>query len=81
MAMVLLLVAVVAIGFSPTYYGAGVFRAPLPSPIVHFHGAVFSLWMLLQILQTGLSASKVKWHRTLGMVDSYWLLSWWSQHS
>jgi hypothetical protein len=69
MAMVLLLVAVVAIGFGPTYYGAGIFRAPLPSPIVHLHGAVFSLWMVLLIVQTGLvSARKVKWHRNLGVV-------------
>jgi hypothetical protein len=68
MVMVLMLVAVVAIGFGPTYYGAGVFRAPLPSPIVHLHGAVFSLWMVLLIVQTGLvSARKVKWHRNLGM--------------
>ncbi len=68
MGMVLLLIAVVAIGFGPTYYGAGVFRAPLPSPIVHIHGAVFSTWMLLLLVQTGLiSARKVNWHRTLGM--------------
>ena len=42
-AMTVLLLAVVVIGFAPSYYLAGVFRAPLPSPMVHVHGAVFSL--------------------------------------
>src|SRR5664280_218793 len=66
--MTLLLVAVVAIGFAPTYYLAGVFRAPLPSRIVHVHGAVFSTWMILLTVQTGLiSAKRVGWHRKLGV--------------
>jgi len=68
-AMTLLLVAVVAIGFGPTYYLSGVFRAPLPSRIVHIHGAVFSTWMILLVVQTGLiSAKRVDWHRKLGVV-------------
>lgn len=63
MAMVILLMAVVAIGFAPTYYLAGVFRAPLPGPIVHIHGAVFTCWMLLLLAQTGLiSAKQVRLH-------------------
>ena len=67
-AMTLLLVAVVAIGFGPTYYLAGVFRAPLPSRIVHIHGAVFSTWMILLVVQTGLiSTKRVGWHRKLGV--------------
>ena len=40
--VVVLMVATVIIGFGPTYYYAGVFRAPLPAPILHVHGAVFS---------------------------------------
>lgn len=67
-AITLLLVAVVAIGFAPTYYLAGVFRAPLPSRIVHIHGAIFSSWMILLVVQTGLiSAKRVGWHRNLGV--------------
>ena len=67
-AITLLLVVVVAIGFGPTYYLAGVFRAPLPSRIVHIHGAVFSTWMILLVVQTGLiSARRVEWHRKLGV--------------
>lgn len=66
--MTILLLAVVVIGFAPTYYLAGVFRAPLPSPMVHVHGAVFSSWMLLLLVQTGLiSARRVSWHRNLGV--------------
>jgi hypothetical protein len=38
-AMTVLLAAVVAIGFAPTYYLAGLLRAPLPSRIVHIHAA------------------------------------------
>jgi hypothetical protein len=64
-----LLCVVVVIGFTPTYFGAGVFRAPLPSPILHIHGAVFSLWMILFLVQTAfIGAHRVRWHRTLGTV-------------
>lgn len=68
LAMTILLLAVVVIGFAPTYFLAGIFRAPLPSPMVHVHGAVFSSWMLLLLVQTGLiSAKRVGWHRNLGV--------------
>lgn len=67
--MAILLCSVVVIGFSPTYFGAGVFRAPLPSPILHIHGAVFSLWMILYLVQSALiPAQRIAWHRTLGVV-------------
>jgi hypothetical protein len=67
--MAVLLCAVVYIGFAPTYFGAGVFRAPLPSPILHIHGAAFTLWMLLYLVQSALiSARRVAWHRSLGTI-------------
>jgi hypothetical protein len=67
--MAILLCAVVIVGFSPTYYGAGMLRAPLPSPILHVHGAVFTVWMLLYLVQSALiSARRVKWHRSLGVI-------------
>src|SRR5579864_6556618 len=50
--MALLMLATVFVGFAPTYYLAGVFRAPLPSPIIHVHGALFSCWILLLVTQT-----------------------------
>ena len=58
----------VYVGFAPTYYMAGVFRAPLPSTIIHIHGAAFSCWILLLITQTSLaSAGRVDIHRRLGL--------------
>ena len=67
--MAILLCAVVIIGFTPTYFGAGVIHAPLPSPILHVHGAVFTLWMVLFLVQSALiSAKRVRWHRSLGVV-------------
>jgi len=67
--MAVLLCVVVLIGFSPTYFAAGVFRAPLPSPILHVHGAIFTLWMMLYLTQAALvAAHRVAWHRSLGTV-------------
>jgi len=67
--MAILLCLCVYIGFSPTYFQAGMMLAPLPSPILHIHGAVFTLWMLLFVVQTTLiSARRVKWHRSFGTV-------------
>jgi hypothetical protein len=66
--MVILLIASVAIGFAHTYYLAGVINAPLPSRVIQVHGAVFSLWMILLLVQSGLvSAKKVALHRKLGV--------------
>ncbi len=67
-AMALLVLVTVFVGFAHTYYLAGVFHAPLPSPIIHFHGAVFSAWILLLLAQTALvSAGRVDIHRRLGI--------------
>lgn len=63
-----LILATVFVGFAPTYYLAGVFRAPLPSTIIHVHGAIFSCWVLLFIAQVSLvSARRVDIHRRLGV--------------
>ena len=67
--MAVLLCITVFIGFSPTYFRAGIVRAPLASPILHVHGAVFTLWMVLFFIQAALiSAKRVRWHRSLGIV-------------
>lgn len=67
--MAIALCAVVLIGFSPSYYRAGFLQARLPSPILHIHGALFTAWMLLYLVQSALiSAKRVKWHRSLGTV-------------
>ena len=66
--MAVLLLVTVFVGFGPTYYFAGVFRAPLPSLIVHLHGAAFSCWILLLVTQTSLvSAGRIDIHRRLGI--------------
>jgi FtsH-binding integral membrane protein len=67
-AMVALIFLLVVVGFARTYFLAGVFRAPLPAPIIHLHGALFTAWILLLITQTSLvSAGRVDIHRKLGM--------------
>jgi len=66
--MAWLMLATVFIGFARTYYLAGVFGAPLPSLIIHLHGAAFSCWILLLVTQTSLVyAGRVDIHRRLGI--------------
>src|SRR5512141_2681531 len=79
-----LMLAAVILGFGPSYYFAGVLKAPLPSTIIHVHGAVFSCWMLLLITQISLaSAGRVDLHRRLGtaglvLVPLMFLLGVWA---
>jgi hypothetical protein len=64
-----LLCAIVFIGFSPTWFQAGLLSAPLPSQVVRVHGVVFTTWMLLYFTQTALiSANRIAWHRTFGTI-------------
>lgn len=71
--MALLLAASVFAGFARTYYLAGIFRAPLPSLIIHVHGAAFSVWIGLFVTQTALvTAHRVDLHRRLGVVAFIW---------
>lgn len=66
--MVLLLWATVLFGFAKTYFLAGMVEAPLPNKLIHIHGAIMTLWMVLLFVQTALiSARKVKWHMSLGL--------------
>lgn len=66
--LALLIVIAVFIGFARTYYLAGVSRAPLPSLLVHIHGAVFSMRILLLLVQVFLvAAGRVGLHRCLGL--------------
>jgi len=66
--MAVLILATVFVGFARTYFLAGMVRAHLPSPVIHIHGIVFSLWVLLLITQTSLvSAGRTDLHRKLGL--------------
>ena len=59
-------------GFARSYFLAGIFRAPLPSLIIHFHGAAFTTWILLLVTQTSLvSAGRVDIHRRLGIAGFF----------
>ena len=70
--MALVMLVTVFVGFAHTYYLAGIFRAPLPSRIIHIHGAVFSCWILLLVAQTSLvSAGRVDIHRRLGVAGFF----------
>jgi len=42
----------VLVGFARTYFLAGAFRAPVPNLLIHVHGAVFTLWIILFVSQT-----------------------------
>ena len=66
--MALVILATVLFGFAKTYFLAGMVRAPLPNHLIHFHGAVFTAWIALLIVQTALvTAKQIKVHRTLGI--------------
>lgn len=59
----------VLVGFARTYFLAGLFRAPLPNPLVHVHGAAFTLWIILFITQISLvTLRRVDLHRRLGLL-------------
>jgi hypothetical protein len=66
--MSILLLGTILLGFGKTYFLAGMFKAPLPNWVIHVHGAAFTSWILLLILQTSLvSAGRVDVHRRLGL--------------
>lgn len=68
-AMALLILGIVVTGFAQSYFLAGMVRAKLPNALVHIHGAAFISWILLLLVQTALvSARRIRWHITLGVL-------------
>lgn len=72
--MAILMALTVFAGFGPTYYFRTYFGSPTFSgvttltPLMHVHGALFTGWVLLFIVQTGLVATRrVAVHRRLGV--------------
>lgn len=56
-------------GFAPTYYLKGLYGTPVLSPFLHFHGMLFTSWILLFVTQTTLvAARRTDLHRRLGIV-------------
>ena len=72
--MAILLALTVFAGFAPTFYLRAWFDCPVYSgertlpPLAYVHGAVFSGWVVLFIVQAALVATRrVAMHRRLGM--------------
>lgn len=58
--------AIVATGFSPTFYLRGADLPPLSTVLV-LHGITFTAWIALFVAQTALiAANRRPWHRALG---------------
>jgi hypothetical protein len=58
-------------GFAPTYYLKGLYGTRALSPFLHFHGMLFTSWILLFVTQTTLVAAKrTDLHRRLGIVGA-----------
>lgn len=66
--MAALLLIVVFLGFSRTYYLRPAFRSESLQALLHVHGFVFTLWIALFITQTTLIATKrTRTHMRLGV--------------
>ncbi len=66
--MMLFIVGTVFLGFARTYYLAGIYHAHVRSLLIHVHGAVFSSWIVLLVVQTTLVARRnISLHRSLGI--------------
>lgn len=69
--MSFLMLVVVVVGFSQSYFLRGAVFAKLPSLLVHLHGAVFSSWIILFAVQSSLvAANNVRLHRRLGVLGA-----------
>jgi len=66
--MALACLLVVLVGFAPTYYLEPLLGTRPLTPLVHLHGAVFTLWCLLFLTQASLiAARRTDLHRRLGV--------------
>jgi len=71
--MALLLVVYVLLGFWPSYLGAGLVFAKLPSVLVHVHSVLYVGWIALFTTQIALVETRhVATHRKLGIVLGVW---------
>jgi hypothetical protein len=69
--MSLVMLLIVLTGFAPSYFLRGMVFAQLPSLLVHFHGAAFSAWIILFVVQSSLiSTGHVRLHRKLGVLGA-----------
>ncbi len=71
--LTLVSVAMIFIGFAPSFYLKAFIHAPVPplSPLTIVHGAVFTAWLLLFVTQASLiAADNVALHRQIGIVGA-----------
>jgi hypothetical protein len=67
-AMAIAAALTVFVGFARTYYLKDVFESPALSSLLHIHGILFTLWILLFVTQTSLiAASRSDIHMRLGI--------------
>ena len=70
--MSFLILAGILFGFAQSYFLRGAVFAHLPSLLVHIHGAAFSSWIILFVVQTLLVAKRnIRLHRTLGTFGGF----------
>lgn len=64
-------ILIVFAGFAQTFYLKALFGTPALPRLLHFHGAVMTLWFLLFLMQVGLiAAGRADLHRRVGMVGA-----------
>ncbi len=70
--MTLAMLVTVLAGFGPTYYFSSVSSSTVElTPALHVHGAAFTTWMLLLVVQSTLiSAGRADVHRQLGVAGA-----------
>ncbi len=70
--MTIAMLATVIAGFGPTYFFSTMSSSTVElTPTLHIHGAVFTTWMVLLVLQSTLiSAGRVDIHRQLGVAGA-----------
>ncbi|MGB2670975.1 MAG: hypothetical protein WA621_10425 [Candidatus Acidiferrum sp.] len=68
LAMAVFILGTVFLGFARTFYLAGIYHTHLPNRLIAVHGTVFTAWVVLLVVQTGLVAGRrISVHRALGL--------------
>ena len=67
------MVLAVFVGFSRSYYLKELYGTPALPTLFHVHGLLFTSWMPLLVVQTGLVATR----RTPFIVVLVWLAEFW----